>query len=276
MIEVKDIVREIERFAPKKLAEEWDPVGLSFGTFNQPVQKVLIALDLDPNTLAEAIELGVDFILTHHPLIFKPVATLNGEDPKRQLYLDLIRHHIALYSAHTNVDAARDGMNDWLAKALELEETTPLAASPLDDHHPMASETGIGRIGYWREPKKLFEVLAFIEKNLMTSGLRYGIIPGTEDFQKIAVLGGSGASYYREALRQGVDLFITGDISYHDGQDMLRDGLSFVDVGHFAEFIFVDYMEKFLKDCAEANDWSIEIYKTKMQKDVFTFYRGED
>lgn len=121
MTTVAEIINKIEGFAPTYLAENWDPIGLSIGNYNQKVAKMMVALDLDANTLQEAKELGVDFIFTHHPAIFSSLKTLNEEDSRRREYIELIRSNISLYSAHTNVDAADNGMNDWLAEAIGLE-----------------------------------------------------------------------------------------------------------------------------------------------------------
>lgn len=122
MTTVKDITKKIEQFAPKYLAENWDPIGLSFGSYDKEVEKVLIALDFDANTLKEAKQHKVDLLVTHHPAIFRPLDTLNEMDARRKEYIDLIRADIALYSAHTNIDATENGMNDWLAESLGLEQ----------------------------------------------------------------------------------------------------------------------------------------------------------
>src|SRR5699024_6145531 len=121
MTTVKEIVSRIEKFAPKSLAEDWDPVGLAFGSMNQEVHKMMIALDLDAMTLKEAQENDVDFIFTHHPPIFKSLTTLNEHDTRRKEYIGLFKSDISLYAAHTNVEGAEDGRNEWLANSLSVK-----------------------------------------------------------------------------------------------------------------------------------------------------------
>lgn len=267
---LSQIIEKMEKFAPTSIAEDWDPIGLSFGTKNKKIKKVLVALDLDPNTLEEAILNQADLVLTHHPLIFKPVATLNGEDAKRRMFIRLIQEEIAVYSAHTNLDVVSGGMNDWLAEALELADTEVLVPS----QHPEYPDSGLGRVGSLAAPKTLNELLKHIDSSLSPSGIRYNIPEQAPDtFQRIAVLGGAGASYYRDALEAKADIYITGDISYHDAQDMLRDGLSFIDPGHFAEKIYTQKMTAILSEWKQKNNWDIEIIPTEKQTDVFKFHK---
>lgn len=111
-VTVEDIVRRIDEFAPPVLAEDWDPIGLSFGSLTQPVKNIMIALDIDADTIQEAKEQQIDLIFTHHPAIFRSQKTLNAMDQRRKEYIELIQAGIAVYSAHTNIDAAENGMSD--------------------------------------------------------------------------------------------------------------------------------------------------------------------
>lgn len=122
VISGKTFVAHFEKEVPLWLAEEKDPVGLHVGDLTQTVRKILVTLDLRPEVVQEAIRAGADFILAHHPPIFRPLARLNLSDPQTRMYADLIKHDIRVYAAHTNLDNAQDGMNDWLAEALGLEE----------------------------------------------------------------------------------------------------------------------------------------------------------
>lgn len=269
MTKVRDIVHQIELYAPPSLAEEWDPIGLSFGSYDQEIKKVMIALDLDPHTLEEAVAQNVDMVFTHHPLIFKPVKTLNAEDEKRKLFIRVIREGLAVYSAHTNMDATDGGMNDWLAEKLGLEHIKPLTQSQ-DERYPGA---GLGRVGYLKEPVPFAELLKVVNELFSPSGMRYGQAAEQQSpVKRIAILGGSGASYYRDALRADADVYLTGDIGYHDAQDMLRDGLSFIDPGHYLESIFIEKMTKQMIQWKQEFGWDIEVLATKQQKDVFKYF----
>lgn len=353
MTTVQDIIAKIEEYAPTHLAESWDPIGLSIGSRQQKVKKMLVALDLDANTLKEAQEKEVDFIFTHHPAIFSPLKTLNEEDSRRQEYIALIRSNVSLYSAHTNVDAAENGMNDWLAEAIGLEEPYDLITSShkntfklltvyassheltqiieqfakinegeLVTHNPelydvegesamsqngkleitipddlvglvvaalyemnlekapnyhltaierQGESYGIGRVGSLKDSMSINALIETVKEAYSTATVRTANIDLEQKVQRIAILGGSGEKYYKQALAQGAELYITGDIGYHGAQDMIREGLAFIDPGHFIENIFVERMTKVLSEWNEVEDWKIEIIPSTTQKDVFTF-----
>lgn len=359
MTTVQEIIAKIEEFAPTHLAEDWDLIGLSIGSRQQKVDKMLVALDLDANTLKEAKEKEVDFIFTHHPAIFSPLKTLNEEDSRRNEYIQLIRSDISLYSAHTNVDAAENGMNDWLTDAIGLEKPYQLldfsykhafklltvhtsryeftqllerlavsddgglrihnsslynieekidvrvldavslnekfelilpdylvgkaiavlfelsGENPpnyfLTEIEKQGKSYGIGRVGSFEKSVSINELIERVKDAYSIPTVRTANIDLNQKVQRIAILGGSGEKYYKQALAQGADLYITGDISYHSAQDMIREGLPFIDPGHFIENIFVKKMTEKLNTWKEIEKWPIEIIPSTAQKDVFKF-----
>jgi dinuclear metal center YbgI/SA1388 family protein len=123
------VIQYIEQLAPKHLAMEGDKIGLHVGTLNKPIKKVMVTLDVMENVVDEAIENGVDLIIAHHAVIFRPLKHLRTDLPGGRLFEKLLKHDIAVYTAHTNLDVAKGGMNDCMAKKLELEEVEVL--SPL-------------------------------------------------------------------------------------------------------------------------------------------------
>lgn len=126
-ITVNDFITRFEAYAPKAYAEEGDPVGLHFGSKQQIIHKMMVTLDVRPEVVDEAITNNVDFIFAHHPPIFKPVARLDSDNPQNAMYHKLIQNQIAVYAAHSNLDAAPDGMNDWLAERYLIENPTVLS-----------------------------------------------------------------------------------------------------------------------------------------------------
>ncbi|WP_373765929.1 Nif3-like dinuclear metal center hexameric protein [Jeotgalibaca porci] len=124
-----DFVAYFETKVPLWLAEKGDPVGLHVGDLSRPVNKIMVTLDVRPEVVQEAIEKGVDFILAHHPPIYKPLARFDLSNPQTRMYADLIKHDITVYAAHTNLDNANGGMNDWLAEALQLNDVEIMAPS---------------------------------------------------------------------------------------------------------------------------------------------------
>lgn len=117
---VKDISRILEAQYPPHIAEKWDNVGLQIGSNQSPVHKIIVSLDLDKEILSEAIEQQVDMIITHHPLFFNPIKKINYDQAQGDLIARIIKNDINVYSAHTNLDAASQGLNQYLAEKLEL------------------------------------------------------------------------------------------------------------------------------------------------------------
>src|SRR6478735_8103645 len=137
---VAQLLGAVERLAPAALAEEWDNVGLLVGRHNQPVSRVLVALELRDEVLGEAREFRCDTVLTHHPAIFPSLASVT-DHPAGELVLRAAEARVAVIAAHTNLDAARGGLNDVMAEILGVTAATPLRPSP---DHPSC---GLGRIG---------------------------------------------------------------------------------------------------------------------------------
>ncbi|SDY52641.1 dinuclear metal center protein, YbgI/SA1388 family [Evansella caseinilytica] len=151
------IIQAFEAFAPKALAVEGDKIGLQIGTLNKPVKKIMVALDVLEAVADEAIAEGVDMIIAHHPIIFRPLKTLRTDQAYGRTIEKLIKHDVTVYAAHTNLDVAPGGVNDWLAEALELENTEVLAETTEDilkklvvfvpEDHAAAVREAIGNAG---------------------------------------------------------------------------------------------------------------------------------
>jgi len=125
-LKASDLITRFEKFAPTDLAEPKDPVGLQLGSINREIQKVMVTLDVRPEVVAEAVANNVDFIFSHHPMMFRPAQNLDLSVPQNQMYADLIKHDITVYSAHTNLDNVAGGMNDWLSQLINLHHTSGL------------------------------------------------------------------------------------------------------------------------------------------------------
>src|SRR5690625_1382454 len=115
-----DIFQLIESWAPKSLAYDWDPIGLQVGSTNDKVKKVMVTLDVSEAVVDEAIDQGVNLIISHHPLLFKQLKQINVETSKGKIIQKLLTNGITVYSAHTNLDIATGGVNDILAEKLKL------------------------------------------------------------------------------------------------------------------------------------------------------------
>ena len=127
MTKVADIVTRLKKDFPEEIASEGDPVGMQIGSMDADVTKVMTTLDVRPQVVDEAIEKGVDLIISHHPVMFRPAKNLDFADPQNAMYGKLIANGITVYSIHTNSDKAQNGSADWQAEELGLEEVEPFA-----------------------------------------------------------------------------------------------------------------------------------------------------
>lgn len=124
---VREVVARFEKAVPKYYAMDRDPIGLHFGDWNQSVQTVMTTLDVRPSVIEEAISKKVDLIIAHHPPIFRPIQQFDVSIPQNRMYQQILKHDIAVYAAHTNLDIVPGGMNDWLAEQLSLSNVQVLS-----------------------------------------------------------------------------------------------------------------------------------------------------
>lgn len=326
------------KIAPVRLAEEWDNVGLQVGDTKQNVENVLLALDFNKEVLAEAKNTNCQLIITHHPLIFNGLKSVNSQNESGRLILELVQNEIALFSAHTNLDIAAGGLNDFLINKLPVENISllkvtesqnyyklvtfvpesdfvevkealyqkgagrykdyshsgfyqkgsgnfkPLAAAEpylgeknklntvseyrfetivaeknldkiikeLLKVHPyqepawdlyrienLKDESGIGRIADLKKEFKFDDLLAIIKDVFELKQLKY--VKAKNKINRIALCSGSGADFIKNAYYKGADLYLTGDLKYHEAELAAELGMNLVDFGHYGS-------EKFVKD----------------------------
>lgn len=248
---LSEIIKIIEAEYPKNLAYEWDNVGLLAGRADMDIKTVLVTLDITPDVVKEAKECGAELILSHHPLIFDGIKNFCENNSKTNMYIDIIRNKIAVYSAHTNMDTAPNGINQKLSELFSIKNTMPLDP-----------ETGLGRVGDI-EPKPCGDFIKEVSEKLSTpirfSGDREKII------KRAAVGSGACADLIPNAIAGGADVFITADVKYHNAIDAVSDGLSIIDAGHYpTEIIVMDMFWELLKNT------DLKIVKSK-NKDIFSF-----
>jgi dinuclear metal center YbgI/SA1388 family protein len=226
-----DVVAALEARYDPALAEAWDAVGLVCGDPGQPVSRVLFAVDPVTDVVDEALGIGAQLLVTHHPLFLTPVHGVPADDAKGRLVHRLIRGGAALFVAHTNADrAAHHGVNDALAAVLGLTDTTPL--------EPVASDrrAGLGRVGRLPFPVSLrgFAEHAAAALPATVGGVR---VAGDADreVRTVAVCGGSGGSLIEVAAAAGADVLLTSDLKHHPVSEWQRTGaMGLCDVAHFA------------------------------------------
>lgn len=214
----RDIVRPIEEFAPLALQESWDNCGFSVGDPDREVTGALVALDCTEAVLDEAISLGCDIIITHHPLIFKGLKSITPVDMAGRIVTRAIKHDISIYAAHTNMDKAVNGVSGLMADKLHLRNRAQLTAD------------GLGVVGDLEEPLTAMDLVYMVKERFGVDNLRSSaMIEGK--ISRVAVCGGSGRQFITEAMAKGAQVYITGDITYHEFY--CEKGFMVMDIGHY-------------------------------------------
>ncbi len=253
MITVKDVLSYLETIAPPALKMEWDNIGLLCGKAEQPVSKLLIALDPFPSVCEEAYDVGADLIVTHHPLIFGEVQSVTDESSTGRAILFLASHNISAINAHTNLDCAPGGVNDVLAEKLGLSDIQVI-------------EPGLLRHGSV-QAQSLEAFLANVKEKLSCPGLRY--VSGGKPVCKVAVGGGSCASELYSVTSAGCDTFVTADVKYNQFFEAKELGINLIDAGHF-------YTEnpicQVLSDKLQAKFPEIKVVISKNHTDCVNFF----
>ena len=370
-ITLRDVLSVMERVAPTSLAEEWDNVGLQVGHYDWPVKKIWVALDATADIVAEACMAEVSLLITHHPLIFRPIKAVDLDSPVGRVIRAAIKNNLAIFCAHTNLDSAVGGVNDVLAEKLGIQECKVLkpaeggdglrklvvfvpvghedgilnalfesgagrtpkytnvsfstrgvstfrplsTAGPfggridqtsesdefriealvsmkdLDDvvhnlrsAHPSEEMTydiyntgfrrdtaGLGRIGSLGEAMTLTSLAKAVKTKL---GLDWVRVAGDKGLavKRVAVCGGSGRGLLQDFLASDAQVYITGDLGYHDGRRVEAKGKGLVDVGHFAsEQLIVEALAAQLKRIFAEKKCSVEVNAREDEKDCFYY-----
>jgi len=369
--QVKDIIALMEAIAPTGMAEAWDNVGLQVGERKWPVKSIWVALDPTLAVVTQACKKGADLLITHHPLIFSPLRSIDTETPIGKIIETAMHHQLAIFAAHTNLDSAAGGLNEKLAVWMGLKNlnvlyqqirndflklvffvpvsdekkvlsalfdtpagrigdytgcsfrvqgkgtfkpgpsTTPFigkrgeishveeirietvlqkndipavlehikACHPYEtmayDIYPLhmtAISQGLGRIGELENETKLFVLAEKIKKVLQIESVR---IVGKPDYnvKRVAVSTGSGSSLVDSFLSSGADVFISGDLHYHNARAVEAAGLALIDVGHFAsERIVIDVLAEQLRKNLNEKRLDVKIHKSKIEMDPFVIF----
>lgn len=251
------IIEIIENVCPERLAYSWDNVGLLCGDGEKEIKKVFVTLDTNINTVKEAVEKGADMIVSHHPILLGGIKRIDYSTSTGQMIKLLIENNIVLFAAHTNMDTAREGINDRLAQMFSLDNIKII------DQHTDDETAGLGRIGKLKSPVK-FSEFANKCKEILNTHVR-----AAGDFDKnittVAVASGSCSEVIPLAKTKGADVIITADMKYHNMIDMTELGICVIDAGHYpTEICVMDIFANILKET------DVEIIKSE-NKDIFKF-----
>lgn len=227
-MKAKEIKEIIEEFAPPRIQEEWDNTGMIVGDPECLVTGVMLGLDCTEELVEEAIALGCNMIVTHHPLIFKGMKRLGVSTAVERTVRALVKNDILLYSAHTSIDKVPTGVSDLMADKLGLTNREILAKE--------GDDFGLGIVGNLDSPIDSLSFINFVKKQFSLTALKCSL-PMDECISRVAVCGGSGSSLIGYAVDSGAHVYISGDISYHNF--FCERNFMIIDIGHYESEIGV-------------------------------------
>ena len=228
MPSVQELYEFLNQKFPVEYSCEWDNDGLMVASDpNREVIRVLCTLDVTDEAVDYAIANGYDVIVSHHPMIFKPLKCVSYNDPVAKRAVKLLKHNISVMSFHTRLDAAPEGLNDIFAKLLELSDVEVL----------QTGDESVGRIGTLKCPMDCVEFASFVKKTLSAERVQFVRAGGT--VSRVALCGGDGKDFVKAAKAAGADTYLTGQLSYNIMEDAADVGLNLFEAGHFHTEDFV-------------------------------------
>ncbi|RKT77719.1 dinuclear metal center YbgI/SA1388 family protein [Terracoccus luteus] len=276
---LRDVVEALDGLYPPGSAAGWDQVGLVAGDLDQPVRRVLLALDPTLAVVDEAVEWGADLVVTHHPLLLRGIHSVATTDAKGATLTRLVTAGVALFNAHTNADVAQPGVSSVLADALGLQERRPLSTETMRDGRSWP----LGWVGELADPVTLADFADAVARALPDSvgGIRVAGDPGGT-VRTVAVLGGSGDDRFADVERAGADVYVTADLRHHpvlEAREQARGGPPYlVDAGHWAteSLWLADVRERLLAVVSEegAAPVRVEARVSRVRTEPWTFVVG--
>ena len=266
---LSDVITALDALWPPERAEQWDAVGTVCGDPDAVVNTVLIAVDPVQAVADEAVELGADLLLTHHPLYLRGTTTVGAHTFKGRVVHQLIKADVALHVAHTNADRADPGVSDALAGALDLRVLGPLVPDPDDPK----GRRGLGRICELDRPLSLaaFAQHAATHLPATSQGVRAAGDPDAL-IRRVAVCGGSGDSLFDQVREAGVDAYVTADLRHHPASEAReRSPLALVDAAHWAtEWPWCEQAAAQLDALSERHGWGLRTHVSRRVTDPWT------
>ena len=232
-VKVKEVIDALERFAPLPLQESYDNAGLQVGLTEAEVSGALLCLDVTEAVVHEAVELGCNLIVSHHPVLFRGLKQVSDATQVQRVVRLAIQNDIAIYSAHTNLDKAEDGVNYQMAERLGLIDVVPVG--------------DCGVVGYLSAPMDARFFLDRVKEVFHCQCLMHNEVL-LRPIQSVVICGGSGEFLLDEAIAQEADAFLTGEMRYHFYMGHEQE-IQICVLGHYeSEQYTVDLLEKILVD----------------------------
>ncbi|MFJ8824877.1 Nif3-like dinuclear metal center hexameric protein [Streptomyces sp. NPDC102467] len=269
MPRLSEVTAALDALWPPALAEGWDAVGTVAGDPDAEIGRVLFAVDPVQGIVDEAVKLGADLLVTHHPLYLRGTTTVAATHFKGRAVHTLIKNDIALHVAHTNADKADPGVSDALAGALDVRVVRPLVPDPTDP----SGRRGLGRVCELDHPLTLRELAARAAERLPATaqGIRVAGDPDAT-IRTLAVSGGSGDSLFDDVRAAGVDAFLTADLRHHPASEARETApLALIDAAHWAtEWPWCELAAAQLDEISDREGWDLRVHVSRTVTDPWT------
>lgn len=259
MNSVQDVFNELNAIAPIELQMDFDNAGLLIGDRNKTVNKIIVALDITSAVINEAIEIGAQLIVSHHPVIWNAMKQVSSDNVQQAHVMKLIENGISAICMHTNLDIADGGVNDVLMHVLGL--------NPIGSLQQVSDKTGVGRYGMYSRSQTIEDMLKLCKTKLHCNGIKY--VCCSNCVKTIGVMGGSGGNAILDAKKLGCDTYITSDIKYDQFLLAKEININLLDVGHFnSENVIIPVVAEYLQD--KVSD--AEVYTSAVHEQVEQFF----
>ena len=266
---VSDVLSVCNEIAPAILCEGFDNAGLLIGGAQQEVTGILVALDLRREVIEEAVQEGINLVVTHHPILFSPAQQMVEDGGERSNIREMIRRDMAHIAMHTNLDAVDGGVCDALCECLDIQNTQRLANASDEALIELGVPMGYGRIGSVEETT-LADFAKKVQDALDAECVQFA---GEKErtVRRVAVASGSGASVAENAFLKGADCFVTGEIKHHLAIEYAQKGMGMIDAGHYdTEKVILPVLCERLQSALFALNYNIPILLTKTETGIFT------
>lgn len=261
-MKISNVMEILNEWAPESDALEWDNVGLLVGSEEDELTGILVALDVTAAIANEAKELGSNLIISHHPIIFNPLYSLRRDEYPASVIVQLIKNDLSLYTMHTNLDIAEGGVNETLAKRLNLKQIKPFNDAELGS---------LGRVGELQSEVRFDDFLKELKSVLNVESLIYNG-DTSQLIRKVALCSGAGGSFIESAIKMNADVFVSSDFKHSNWLEA-GDRIALVNVGHFeSEEVVLDTIIDKLGRRMDGVD--ISIRKAKSESKPYKLYNS--
>ena len=260
-VKIREVVYALERFAPLPLQESYDNAGLQVGLTETEVSGALLCLDVTEKVIDEAIAMGCNLVISHHPLVFRPLRRVSDANFVQRCVIKAIKNDIAIVSMHTNLDNAMNGVNFKIAEKMGLTDTRLFAEKTVGE-----IQGGSGVIGELSTPMTATDFIQMLKETFSVKCVRTNELM-KRDIQSVAICGGAGAFLLPEAVAKGADAFVTGEMHYHEFFDHEQE-IQICVIGHYES---EQYTKEIFKSIIEERCQGVKCYMTSINTNPINY-----